>query len=109
MEPFRPRDDEAEGVRAMWTQFDADGFLIPDPQPTGRGVPDPRATQRAPGTLRIGKNFAPRPELISRGCRGGPEVRIGPGSEQWVRGQDDELNKVSYTTRDVMGSRRRPG
>jgi hypothetical protein len=91
----------------MGTIFDADGFLIPDPQPTGRGVPDPRAPQRAPGTLHVGKNFAPRPELIAKGFRGGDEVRIGPGSEQWTRGAEDELNKVSYSLSRVNGPRRR--
>jgi hypothetical protein len=69
--------------------------------------PDPRAPQRAPGTLYVGKNFAARPELIAKGFRGGDEVRIGPGSEQWMRGAADELNKVSYTTSEVAGPRRR--
>jgi hypothetical protein len=92
----------------MSTQFDADGFLIPDPTPTGRGTPDPRAPQRAPGTLTRGKIFAQRPELIAKGFRGGDEVRIGPGSAQWMRGAEDELNKKSYTTSDVNRTPRRP-
>jgi hypothetical protein len=91
----------------MSTQFDADGFLIPDPQPTGRGFPDPRDPQRPPGVPVPGKNFAPRPELVAKGFRGGDEILIGPGSEQWTRGANAVLNKQSFTTADVNGPRRR--
>jgi hypothetical protein len=91
----------------MGTQFDADGFLIPDPQPTGRGVPDPRDPQLPPGVRQVGKSFAPRPELIAKGYRGGDPVLIGPNSEQWTRGQSDVWAKRSYTLADVNGPRRR--
>jgi hypothetical protein len=88
--------------------FDQDGFLIPDPQPTGPGVPDPRYPQKPPGVSVPGKNFAYRPELATTDPRGQAEgVLIGPGSEQWTRGADAVLNKRSLTVGEVMGPRRR--
>jgi hypothetical protein len=76
---------------------------------TSRGDrPDPRYPQLPPGVPIPGKNFAPRPELIAKGYRGGDPVLIGPGSEQWTRGADAVLNKQSYTTSDVNRTRRKP-
>jgi hypothetical protein len=76
---------------------------------TSRGDrPDPRYPQLPPGVPVPGKNFASRPELVTSAPRGGGEVRIGPGSAQWTRGQGAVLNKVSYTLANVNGPRRRP-
>ena len=89
-------------------RFDADGFLIPDPQPTGRGVPDPRDPQRAPGVPAPGKNFARRDYLLTTAPRGqDAPVLMGPGSAPWRQGSDDVEAKRSYTLRDVNPPRRR--
>jgi hypothetical protein len=77
------------------------------PERSGAAPGDPRAPQRAPGTLTRGKIFANRPEMIASGFRGGPEVLAGPGSEMWMRGAADELDKISYTTAQVNGPRRK--
>jgi hypothetical protein len=92
----------------MGTIFDADGFLIPDPQPTGRGVPDPRYPQLPPGVPVPGKNFYPRQGWVTSAPRGGPEIQIGPGSVSWRAGADDVLDKKSLTLSRVNGPRRRP-
>jgi len=76
-----------------------------DPLPSWINAQDP---QRPPGVPQAGKNFAPRPELIAPGYRGGGLVTIGPGSEQFRRGSADVEAKKNYTLRDVMGSRRKP-
>jgi hypothetical protein len=76
--------------------------------PARPGGPDPRYPQLPPGVPVPGKNFAPRPELIAKGFRGGDEVRIGPGSEQWTRGADAVLNKRSLSLGQVAGPRRKP-
>jgi hypothetical protein len=72
------------------------------------GGPDPRDPKLPPGVRQVGKSFAPRPELIAKGYRGGDPVLIGPGSEQWTRGQSDVWAKRSYTTADVNRRGRRP-
>jgi hypothetical protein len=71
------------------------------------GGPDPRDPQLPPGVRQVGKSFAPRPELIAKGYRGGDPVLIGPNSEQWTRGQSDVWAKHSYTLADVSPPRRR--
>jgi hypothetical protein len=34
-------------------------------------------------------------------------VRAGPGSAEWNKGREDALNKVTYTTSQIMGRRRK--
>jgi hypothetical protein len=76
---------------------------------TSRGDrPDPRYPQLPPGVSVPGKNFAPRPELVTSAPRGQDGyTRLGPGSAEWTKGADAVLNKQSFTTREVAGPRRR--
>lgn len=79
------------------------------PGPALPGGPDPRDPQRPPGVPVPGKNFAPRPELVSSAPRGQDGyVNIGPCSGQWTRGANEVLNKQSFTTGDVNRRGRRP-
>jgi hypothetical protein len=76
--------EQAREVTAMGTQFDADGFLIPDPQPTGSGSPvgaDGHANTRADGWSNP-KGFGwLHGQLPPAGLRGASEyTKIGPGS-----------------------------
>jgi hypothetical protein len=76
--------------------------------PALRGGPDPRDPMRPPGVTVPGKNFAPRPELVTSAPRGQDGYTpVVPGSSQWTRGANEVLNKQSFTTRDVAGPRRR--
>jgi hypothetical protein len=76
---------------------------------TSRGDrPDPRYPQKDPSVPVPGKNFFPRQGWVTSAPRGGPEIRIGPGSSEWSAGADDVLNKRSLTTSDVNRTRRRP-
>jgi hypothetical protein len=77
------------------------------PERSGGGPGDPLDPQRPPGVPAPGKNFAPRPELIAKGFRGGDEILIGPGSEQWRRGASVAEAKQSFTLGEVAGPRRR--
>jgi hypothetical protein len=73
------------------------------------GGPDPRYPQLPPGVPVPGKNFAPRPELVTSAPRGADGYTLlGPGSGQWTRGADEVLNKKSYTLADVNRRGRRP-